>query len=105
MKKRPKQRDTSFGPQVRFFFLLFLYILTNVLGVLKVRKGLKWAATAKKGPNDVSHVVWALGEFFFFSSFSYHTNYLFRSYLCCMATSRLRMGGMGDDRKKMAQTT
>ena len=38
--------------------------------------------TTRKGPNDVSCVIWALGEFFFiYSCFLLYTNDFYRSYL------------------------
>ena len=58
---------------VGFFFFIFSLILiilllhTYVCNLRNIQKGERWrAATAEKGPNDSSRVVWALGECFFF---------------------------------------
>jgi hypothetical protein len=79
----------SFGPQV-FYFILFriFYILNNVfvfLGsiyVLKSTGRARMAAIMKTGPNDASHIVWAISFFllFFFVFFYILTD--IRFYLC-----------------------
>ena len=57
---------------VFFFFVFFLILIilllhTYVCNLRNIQKGERWrAATAEKGPNDSSRVVWALGECFFF---------------------------------------
>ena len=46
------------------FFFLYLKIDIGTTDILKVQCGSTWATTTTTGPNDVSRVVWALGELF-----------------------------------------
>ena len=41
--------------------------------VLNVQRAFWKATVTVTGPNDARHVVWALGEFFFFSLFFFNT--------------------------------
>ena len=61
-------QNASFGPLVSFFknicvflYLLIIYLISiGIIEVIKLRRGYGYAATRKTGPNNVSHVVWAL---------------------------------------------
>src|ERR1700678_2645828 len=78
-----------------FSFFLVLYILTNgflfYLGciyVLYAQEGFGYMAITKTGPNDIRHVVWALGTIFLIFNFFSHVLYIltdgFLFYLGCI---------------------
>jgi hypothetical protein len=44
-----------------------MFIVFIGCNLLNTQHGDRWqAATMRTGPNDAKHVVWAIGEFFFF---------------------------------------
>src|ERR1700678_1357678 len=82
-KRAQTMPDASFGPPALgmflFSFFRVLYILTNgflfYLGciyVLYAQEGFGWTAITKTGPNDIRHVVWALGTIFLIFNISSH---------------------------------
>lgn len=65
-------RLVSFGPEVHFLYISFMFKLTilyylDLIEVLIGRDGLRWATVTKMGPNDACRVVWAISTFSFIS--------------------------------------
>ena len=47
-----------------FFFFCVLFFFFDFLGsiyILKAHGGFGWATSEETGPNDASHVIWAIG--------------------------------------------
>ena len=67
-----------------------MYIATT--DIVKVQRGQWKARTTKTGPNDVSRIVWALGECIFFNiRVLSMLNSIYRSYRCIKGTVMSRL--------------
>jgi hypothetical protein len=85
-KKGPKRCvRCRLGTRYVFFknscFLHTNYFYLGCIYVVKARGGSGQAVMQKKGPNDASGVVWALGMYFLQNSCFLYTNYF---YLGCI---------------------
>src|SRR5271155_5494834 len=85
------------------FFSRVLYILTDgflfYLGciyVLYAQEGFGWTAITTTGPNDIRHIVWALGTIFLIFNFFSHVLYIltngFLFYLGCIYVLQAQEG-------------
>ena len=78
----------SFGPLVSVFLLFVFFIspnhLTGINEILKLRRGLWEAMTRHTDPNNVKHIVWAIGDVFFllivFFVYTNHLTHFYRYY-------------------------
>ena len=88
-----------------FYFRCLFFILNDVnrsTDALKVWRGsLGGTTTTTMGPNDASHVVWALGEFFYiFFMFFFVFNDLHRYYGNSKGTVWFNAGNNNNNRPK-----